>query len=129
MVYAIPTYELRSTPAFGRRRRLPPAAAAMLVFKVVHCLIMPVLAMHLISNSTCLRGAIQGHYGSLVFLIYRNAYVLYSLYDIMCLLGMDTVCICICQLQFVCFSPECYVFYYTDNFPGMIKQKALLLLT
>ena len=31
MVYAIPTYELRSTPAFGRRRRLPPAAAAMLV--------------------------------------------------------------------------------------------------
>ena len=31
MVYAIPTYKLRSTPAFGRRRRLPPAAAAMLV--------------------------------------------------------------------------------------------------
>ena len=35
-VYAIPTYELRSTPAFGRRRRLPPAAAAMLVINVNH---------------------------------------------------------------------------------------------
>ena len=34
MVYAIPTYELRSTPAFGRRRRLPPAAAAMLVISI-----------------------------------------------------------------------------------------------
>ena len=31
MVYAIPIYELRSTPAFGRRRRLPLAAAAMLI--------------------------------------------------------------------------------------------------
>ena len=31
VVYAIPTYELRSTPAFGRRRRLAPAAVAMLV--------------------------------------------------------------------------------------------------
>ena len=27
---------------------------------------MPILAMHLIGNSTCLRGAIQDHYGPLV---------------------------------------------------------------
>ena len=35
-------------------------------FKVVHGLSMPILAMHLIGNSTRLRGAIQDHYGPLV---------------------------------------------------------------
>ena len=32
-------------------------------FKVVHSLTMPILAMHLIGNSTCLSVVIQDHYG------------------------------------------------------------------
>ena len=38
-------------------------------FKVILSLTVPILAMHLIGNSTCLRGAIQDHYGPLVSII------------------------------------------------------------
>ena len=34
---------------------------------------MPILAMHFIGNSTCLRGAIQDHYGPLVLIVYLSS--------------------------------------------------------
>ena len=39
-------------------------------FMIVHSLDMPILTMHLIGNSTCLRGAIQDHYGPLFFFFF-----------------------------------------------------------
>ena len=44
-------------------------------FKVVHSLTMPILAMHIIYNSTCLRRSIQDHYGPLVLNLKEKVFV------------------------------------------------------